>query len=142
MNEQNTDQTTSQEQVIATPTSPTVQPQPNKPEEVIIDEIDFTDESAQVPRDSHIKFTVGSKVRIKNYPPPVDPKNAFDWNGLVGTVKGHFTDPTSGLVFYDIVIENVQVPFARLNPQTNKLQRGYIKTNAANRFDDSFLERA
>lgn len=85
---------------------------------------------------------VGGKVRVHNFPPN---QNGFDWNGLVGVVKradkvGLGLNNKS-VYAYEVFFENVDVPFANKNPQTNKIDRGVTRTNAQNYFEEIFLER-
>lgn len=113
---------------------------PNAPapveDEIIVDEVD---PSSVKSNDMSLKFAVGTKVKVVDFPPPSS-KFALDLNGLIGEIKGYMTD--SGITLYDVIFEGIQVPFSRLNKVTGKLQRGFKKSTVYRRLDDTFLERA
>lgn len=129
-------------------------------EEIIFEEVDLdagkeTDETQAKPQQKQetevvdpkrfVKFPSGTKVRIKNYPPPADPRNHLDWNGKVGTVVHHMVVGRGlnnlPVCDYDVVFEKIEVPFTRLNPETRKLIRGVKIKDARNRFDESHLDK-
>lgn len=89
-------------------------------------------------------FHIGTKVRVKDFPPPVGQSVPFSFNGLVGTVKD--AQPVgSGLngktvYAYLVYFEDVEVPYARPNPATNKIDRGIEKSAAQNYFEEAYLE--
>ncbi len=91
-------------------------------------------------------FHIGTKVRVKDFPPPVGQSVSFSFNGLVGVVKG--AQPVgSGLdnktvYAYLVYFEDVEVPFSRMNPKTNKIDRGIERTAAQNYFEEAYLESA
>lgn len=91
-------------------------------------------------------FPVGTKVRVKDYPPATMQAAPFNWNGLVGTVvrleKVGLTWDNRPAYAYDVYFENVEVPYVRRNRETGKLERGKEVSNARNYFEETFLERA
>lgn len=90
-----------------------------------------------------MRYPIGSKVRIQNFPPPSDPSNSFDYNGKVGVVKSA-THVGTGLnnqpVYdYEVHFPDVDVTIVKLNTKTNTLERTVKRTEALNRFDEAFL---
>lgn len=95
---------------------------------------------------SFVRFKIGGKVRVKNFPPSADRNNQLNWNGLVGTVIGstHVGRGLENLPVhdYDVLFEDVDIPSAKLDPKTRKIVRKVKKGPAQNRFDENYLEVA
>lgn len=125
-------------------------PPPIKPtssvEEIILEELDPEEAKKLDPSSlvGSVKFPKGTKVRVINYPRPSDFRNAFDWNGKIGKVLAyHLIGAGIGNrpeYSYQVRFEKAQIPFARLNKETGKLQRGIRIVDAENFFDESYLE--
>ncbi len=88
-------------------------------------------------------FPNGTKVTVKDFPPPAGQAVPFDFNGLTGIVK---SSQKVGLGLnatpvyqYLVSFEDVEVPYSRMNPKTRKLERGVRTANAEQFFEEIFL---
>lgn len=91
-------------------------------------------------------YPVGTKVRVDGFPATAGSSVSFSYNGLVGEVR-HAERVGFGLnnepVYqYMVHFEDVEVPFASLNAETNKLERGVRKGSAQNFFEQDYLHLA
>ena len=90
------------------------------------------------------KIKVGSKVRVKDFPPPAGQSIPFDFNGLEGIVKDirrvGFGLNNQMVHSYDVLFDNVEVPFSQTDPASGRLVRGVKKTQARNWFDETYLD--
>lgn len=88
-------------------------------------------------------FRIGAKVRVEGFPRST---GLFDYNGLVGEVR--IAEPIgTGLndrTVYQYLVHftDVDIPYAKMNPQTNKLDRGITKGDAENFFEEDYLVAA
>ncbi len=90
------------------------------------------------------KIKIGSKVRVKDFPPPAGQSVPFDFNGLEGIVKDirrvGFGLNNKMVHSYDVFFEDVEVPFSQRDPASGKLVRGVRKSQARNWFDENYLD--
>ena len=91
-------------------------------------------------------FPNGTKVTVKDFPPPAGQAVPFDFNGLTGSVK---SSQKIGLGLnakpvyqYLVEFKDVEVPFSRINPETRKIERGNTITGAEQFFEEIFLIKA
>lgn len=89
-------------------------------------------------------FPIGAKVRVVGF--PSSQSLPFSFNGLIGEVR-HAERIGFGLgnqpVYqYLVHFDDVQIPFAKLNPETNRLDKGFTVGSAENFFEDEYLESA
>ena len=90
------------------------------------------------------KIQIGSKVKVKDFPPPAGQSIPFEYNGLTGTVKD-LRRVGMGLNnkvvhSYDVFFDDVDVPFSQTDPATGRLVRGIKKGQARNWFDENYLD--
>lgn len=92
-----------------------------------------------------MRFPIGTKVKVINFPPPSDPANNFDYNGRIGTIKsalyvgnGLNNQPVHD---YEVLFDGVEMVVTKLNLQTGRLDRSKKITQALGRFDEAFLEK-
>jgi len=88
-------------------------------------------------------YKLGTRVRVKGFPTPTDPFNGFDYNNKIGNIqqiyKVGFGMNNAIVHAYDVYFKDVEVPFVtRL--EDGRLDRSIRKTDALNRFDESYLE--
>jgi hypothetical protein len=87
---------------------------------------------------------IGTKVRIKDYPPPTDPHNGFNYNGHVGVViasqKIGLGINNNPVYLYDVLFENVTVNYTERDFTTGKLIRGTRTQSARNFFEEPFID--
>ena len=88
-------------------------------------------------------FPKGTEVVVKDFPPPAGQSIPFNYNGLKGVVK---SSQKVGLGLnaqpvyqYLVFFENIEVPYANMNPATRKLERGIRVSNAEQFFEEIFL---
>ena len=90
------------------------------------------------------KIKVGSKVRVRDFPPPAGQSRPFEFNGLEGTVKDirrvGFGLNNKMVHSYDVFFEDVEVPFSHTDPASRKLIHGVKKGQARNWFDENYLD--
>jgi hypothetical protein len=89
-------------------------------------------------------FPIGTKVRVVGF--PASQSLPFSFNGLVGEVR-YAEKVGSGIgdrpVYqYPVHFENVEILYATLNPETNRLDRGFKIGSAENFFEGDYLEAA
>jgi len=88
-------------------------------------------------------FPTGTKVRVRDFPPPAGQAIPFDFNGLVGTVKSSHKVGlglnAKPVYQYLVEFKEVEVPFSRMNQTTRKLERGSEITGAEQFFEEIFL---
>ena len=87
----------------------------------------------------------GTKVTVRDFPPPAGQAVPFDFNGLTGTVK---SSQKVGLGLnakpvyqYLVEFKEIEVPFSRINPNTRKIERGSEITGAEQFFEEIFLTK-
>ncbi len=90
-----------------------------------------------------MSFPLGSQVLVQGFPLPASSKATFDYNGKIGTVVSK-TRVGCGLnnmpvYTYQVHFKDVQVPWKKLNPKSNKLEYGVSVSDAQNWFEEIFL---
>ena len=90
------------------------------------------------------KIKVGSTVRVRDFPPPAGQSIPFEYNGLAGIVQDirrvGFGLNNKMVHSYDVLFDNVEVPFSQVDPASGKLVRGVKKSQARNWFDENYLD--